>query len=85
MSCSYHVTDHTSRYVSGYCPLHYKLLFFFSRLDNYEIKAQSLTPEFKFEADYVMDGHILVLPVKGKGKCIISLGKSLIHRCLLKN
>ncbi|XP_021929744.1 protein takeout-like [Zootermopsis nevadensis] len=42
-------------------------------LNNYEMKAESLTPEFKFEADYVMDGQVLVLPIKGKGRCVISL------------
>jgi hypothetical protein len=47
-------------------------------LDNFEIKAESLTPEFKFDADYVLDGQLLVLPVKGKGKCTISLGESMI-------
>lgn len=49
------------------------------------MKAESLTPEYKFEADYVMDGQVLVLPIKGKGRCVISLGKSAIHRCFLIN
>jgi hypothetical protein len=52
---------------------------FVHRLNNYEIISESITPEFKFEADYVLDGQLLVLPVKGKGKCIISLGKLIIH------
>jgi hypothetical protein len=55
------------------------------RLNNYELAAESITPEFKFEADYVLDGQLLVLPVKGKGKCIISLGKSTTPPHLTEN
>lgn len=62
-----------------------RLSFFCVRFDNYEMKSESVTPEFKFEADYVMEGQVLVLPVKGKGKCFISLGESVIHRRFLMN
>jgi hypothetical protein len=40
------------------------------------MKAESLTPEFKFDADYVLEGQLLLLPIRGRGKCTISLGKS---------
>jgi hypothetical protein len=40
------------------------------------MKGESLTPEFKFDADYVLDGQLLLLPIRGKGKCSISLGES---------
>ena len=45
-------------------------------MENYEIKAESLTPEFKVEADYVLDGQLLLLPIRGTGKCTIILGES---------
>lgn len=42
-------------------------------LDKYVMKAESLTPEFKFDADYVLEGQLLLLPIRGRGKCTISL------------
>ena len=40
------------------------------------MKAESLTPEFKIEADYVLEGQLLLLPIRGTGKCTIILGES---------
>lgn len=47
--------------------------------------GESLTPEFKFEADYVLEGQVLVLPIKGKGKCVVSLGESAVYQCFIMN
>jgi len=35
-----------------------------------------VTPEFKIEADYVLDGQLLLLPIRGSGKSTITMGKS---------
>jgi hypothetical protein len=48
-------------------------------MDNYEVKAESVTPDFKIEADYILDGQLLLLPIRGSGKCTINLGKSKIY------
>ena len=47
-----------------------------SRLSGHEVKAKSLTPEVKLDADYVLEGQLLLLPIRGKGTCTITLGES---------
>jgi hypothetical protein len=45
-------------------------------MEDYDIKVESLTPDFKIDADYVLDGQLLLLPIRGTGKCTITLGES---------
>ena len=45
-------------------------------LDNHVMKTESLTPEFKFDADYTLEGQLLLLPIRGTGTCTITLGES---------
>ncbi|XP_069683452.1 protein takeout-like isoform X1 [Periplaneta americana] len=44
-----------------------------THLDKYQLISESQTPIFRFDADYVIDGQILVLPIRGKGVCNITL------------
>jgi len=39
------------------------------------LEADGIIPEASLEADYVMDGRFLVLPLRGKGKCKIDFSK----------
>jgi hypothetical protein len=50
---------------------------YFSRidLDKRILEADAFVPKTTMEADYVMDGRFLVLPVKGKGKCKFDFSK----------
>jgi hypothetical protein len=50
---------------------------YFSRADLEKriIEADGIVPESSLEADYVMDGRFLVLPVQGRGKCKIDFSK----------
>ncbi|XP_067005499.2 protein takeout [Anabrus simplex] len=44
-----------------------------SNLSDYHLYAESLTPRLKMEANYEMDGRVLLLPIRGKGKSVITL------------
>jgi hypothetical protein len=50
---------------------------YFSRADLEKriLEADGFMPEASLEADYVMDGRFLVLPLNGKGKCKIDFSK----------
>ena len=50
---------------------------YFSRadLEKRTLEADVLIPLGSLEADYIMDGQFLVLPVKGKGKCKFDCSK----------
>lgn len=39
--------------------------------------TDSFTPTLGFLADYVMSGRILLLPIQGKGKCNVTMGKEI--------
>jgi hypothetical protein len=39
------------------------------------LEFQAKVPLTTVDADYVMDGKFLVLPIKGKGKCNMNLSK----------
>jgi hypothetical protein len=39
------------------------------------IEFQANVPFTTIDADYIMDGKFLVLPMKGKGKCNMTLSK----------
>ena len=48
-----------------------------SDLDKRCIEFEANVPFTTIDADYVMDGKFLVLPLKGKGKCNMNLSKFL--------
>ncbi|XP_071570862.1 take-out-like carrier protein [Temnothorax nylanderi] len=41
--------------------------------DNLIFRSKSFTPQVDFIADYKVDGKILLLPIRGEGKCNISM------------
>lgn len=41
---------------------------------NLQFDIDSFSPRLEMKADYEMDGKILLFPIKGKGKCNITLG-----------
>jgi hypothetical protein len=43
------------------------------------IDMHMLTPFMRFNADYEMEGQVLVLPLSGKGDCVINFSKSVAH------
>lgn len=52
-----------------------KFQFFFrADLDHYTLYTESLSPELRLDADYELNGKILLLPVQGQGPCVITLG-----------
>jgi hypothetical protein len=50
---------------------------YFSRIDfdKLVIDAEAFVKSAALEADYVMKGQFLVLPIKGNGKCKMEFGK----------
>lgn len=56
----------------------FQYFHFCPRIDfkNYVFEVDALTPYLRLEGDYEMDGKVLLLPIKGKGKCNITLGKN---------
>lgn len=50
---------------------------YFSRIDfeKHAIEVDAFLKFSKLEADYVMSGQFLVLPLKGKGKCKMEFSK----------
>jgi len=44
-------------------------------MENRILEADGFMPAATLEADYVMDGRFLVLPLRGKGKCKIDFSK----------
>lgn len=54
-----------------------QLHFFLSSsasLDKYTLFTESLSPELRLEAEYNLNGRILLLPIQGQGPCTITLG-----------
>ncbi|KAJ9580232.1 hypothetical protein L9F63_004105 [Diploptera punctata] len=49
------------------------ILKFDSHPEKFDMEGETLTPVIRVEADYVMDGQILVLPVTGNGRCNITM------------
>lgn len=51
------------------------LIFFRIDWDNLIFKSESFCPQVDFIADYKLDGKILLIPLRGEGRCNISMRK----------
>ncbi|XP_045467270.1 protein takeout-like [Harmonia axyridis] len=49
---------------------------------NTRLLAESITPNLRLEADYTMNGRILLLPIQGEGPCNITLFNTHINHTL---
>ena len=50
-------------------------IFYRADIDKKTITVNGVLPFAYLEADYVMDGRFLVLPIKGKGRCRFDFSK----------
>jgi hypothetical protein len=44
-------------------------------LENLTFDMSMLTPFMRFDAEYEMEGQVLVLPLRGKGDCVMNFSK----------
>jgi hypothetical protein len=44
-------------------------------LDNLTLNMSMFAPFMRFDADYEMEGRVLVLPLNGKGDCVLNFSK----------
>jgi hypothetical protein len=44
-------------------------------LDKLTLDLNMFVPSMSFDADYEMDGRVLVLPLSGKGDCVLNFSK----------
>lgn len=49
--------------------------FFRIDWDNLIFRSESFNPQVDFTADYKLDGKILLIPLRGEGRCNISMRK----------
>lgn len=55
----------------------------FFDIKNYDLYAESITPELRLEAEYEMAGRVLLLPIVGKGNCNVTLINTKLNHTLL--